>query len=66
MVTYALTVEVNGQAILVRGKVAQMIHWLARNASRLNAIDRGSVRFDFSNSSVKPSCTEVWEALKVK
>jgi hypothetical protein len=61
-----IVVVINGEETSVRGKVAKMVWWLVRNERKLNAIGKGSVKFDFNHTTLKASCTEAYEAISIK
>jgi len=40
----------NGEVIAVRGKLADMIHWIARNKEKIEPIHQGELSFNWSES----------------
>lgn len=60
-----LVVQVDGRAIVVEGRAAEMIGYLAENASRVNVAQKGDVTFHFGEAQITPTITAIDAPLAV-
>ena len=61
-----LIVQADGERVMVEGRTAVMVAYLAANAGRVNVAQKGNVTFDFAEAEITPRITAIDAPLSVR